>query len=90
MFCGMKSTSEARIGDTVYHVGAPVEPFPGFTPAKPMVFGMLFPAQQSDFTSLKKALEKLTLNDSSVTVQSASTAALGKSNIVLIFSCSMM
>ena len=37
MYAGMKSTEEAQVGDTFYHVNKPVEPLPGFKPAKPMV-----------------------------------------------------
>lgn len=74
---GMKTIKEARIGDTVSHPRSKVEPFPGFVPAKPMVFAGIFPVDSSDFELLSDAIEKLTLNDASVTVEKKTSAALG-------------
>ncbi|MGB8468402.1 MAG: translation elongation factor 4 [Candidatus Babeliales bacterium] len=74
---GMKTVKEARVGDTLYHTRQPVEPFPGFKPAKPMVFAGIFPIDNSEFEQLQTAIEKLTLNDASVTVEKTSSAALG-------------
>jgi elongation factor 4 len=74
---GMKTIREARVGDTVYHAKKPVTPFPGFKPAKPMVFGGIFPIDSEEFEPLQEAIEKLTLNDASVTVEKKSSAALG-------------
>ena len=62
----MRSVKEASIGDTVYKTSAPVEPFPGFAPAKPMVFAGVYPMDQSEHPQLRSALEKLLLNDPSV------------------------
>jgi len=73
----MKSVKEARIGETVFLTKQPVEPFPGFKPAKPMVFAGIFPIENSDFEVLRDAIEKLTLNDASVTVEKKSSPALG-------------
>ena len=42
LYASMKDTSEAQIGDTLYHVNQPVEPLPGFKPAKPMVNDISF------------------------------------------------
>lgn len=79
MFCGMKSISEAMVGDTFHHVGEEVEAFEGFKPAKPMVFGSFYPTEQSEYPSLRVAIDKLTLNDNSVTVLPANSEALGES-----------
>jgi len=74
---GMKTIKEARVGDTIYHTKKPVEPFPGFKPAKPMVFAGIYPVEPNEFEALKEAIEKLTLNDASVTVEKKSSPALG-------------
>uniref|UniRef100_A0A8C5MQZ1 GTP binding elongation factor GUF1 n=1 Tax=Leptobrachium leishanense TaxID=445787 RepID=A0A8C5MQZ1_9ANUR len=77
LVAGMKDVNEAQIGDTLYFQKHPVEPLPGFKSAKPMVFAGMFPVDQSEYNNLKSALEKLTLNDSSVAVNRDSSAALG-------------
>jgi elongation factor 4 len=74
---GMKSVREARVGDTLFHTKKPVTPFPGFKPAKPVVFAGLYPVESNEFDQLQEAIEKLTLNDASVTVEKKSSAALG-------------
>lgn len=74
---GMKEVKEAQIGDTLFLQDRPVEPLPGFKPAKPMVFAGMFPMDQSEHSGLRSAIERLTLNDSSVTVQRDSSLALG-------------
>lgn len=74
---GMKSVKEARVGDTLFHVKQPVTPFPGFKPAQPMVFAGIYPIENSDFDVLRDAIEKLTLNDASVSVEKTSSTALG-------------
>ena len=74
---GMKTVREARVGDTLYHAKKPVTPFPGFRPAKPVVFAGIFPVDATEFDQLREAIEKLTLNDASVTVEKKSSAALG-------------
>ncbi len=77
MIAGMKTVKEARIGDTIFLTKQPVEPFPGFKPAKPMVFAGIFPVENSDFELLQDAIGKLTLNDASVTIEKKSSPALG-------------
>ncbi|KAG5845313.1 hypothetical protein ANANG_G00137490 [Anguilla anguilla] len=77
VIAGMKDVKEAQIGDTLFHHKHPVEALPGFKPAKAMVFAGMFPMDQSDYSTLRSAVEKLTLNDSSVTVQRDSSPALG-------------
>lgn len=74
---GMRSTKEARVGDTLYHYRNTVEPLPGFKPAKHMVFSGLYPADGSDFEALNHAIERLTCNDASVSVAKESSTALG-------------
>ncbi|KAF8077727.1 translation factor GUF1, mitochondrial [Lyophyllum atratum] len=76
--CNMKESSEAHIGDTIYRVGEPVEPLPGFQPAKAMVFAGVFPVDSSDFPKLEESIKRLTLTDRSVTVQRESSSALGQ------------
>ncbi|XP_078073011.1 translation factor Guf1, mitochondrial isoform X2 [Mustelus asterias] len=77
LVAGMKEVKEAQIGDTFHLQKQPVEPLAGFKPAKPMVFAGMYPVDQSEYTNLRKAVEKLTLNDSSVTVHRDSSPALG-------------
>ncbi|XP_042323358.1 translation factor GUF1, mitochondrial isoform X2 [Sceloporus undulatus] len=77
LIAGMKEVTEAQIGDTIYLHNQPVDPFPGFKSAKPMVFAGMYPVDQSEYNNLKSAVEKLTLNDSSVTVHRDSSLALG-------------
>nr|XP_040148418.1 translation factor GUF1, mitochondrial isoform X3 [Ictidomys tridecemlineatus] len=77
LIAGMKDVTEAQIGDTLYLHNHPVEPLPGFKSAKPMVFAGMYPVDQSEYNNLKSAIEKLTLNDSSVTVHRDSSLALG-------------
>lgn len=74
---GMRSTKEARVGDTLYHVRGVVEPLPGFKPVKHMVFSGLYPADGSDFEALNHAIERLTCNDASVVVTKETSTALG-------------
>ncbi len=74
---GMKTVREARIGDTIFATKYPVKPFPGFRPAKPMVFAGIFPVENTEFELLKDAIEKLTLNDASVGIEKKSSPALG-------------
>lgn len=74
---GMKTVKEARVGDTVYHTKKPVAPFPGFKPAKPVVFAGIYPVESTEFELLRDAIEKLTLNDASVTTEKKTSPALG-------------
>lgn len=77
VIAGMKTVKEARVGDTLMAFKKPVEPFPGFKPAKPMVFAGIFPIDNDDFDELSDAIEKLTLNDASVSITKTSSPALG-------------
>ncbi len=74
---GMKTVREAHIGDTVYHTRQPVPMLPGFKCAKPVVFSGIYPVETSEFDFLRDAIEKLTLNDASVSVEKKTSNALG-------------
>ncbi len=74
----VKSLQDARVGDTVTRTDNPAEkPIPGYQEPKPMVFSGLFPTQSDDFEDLRSALEKLQLNDASLTYQPETSEALG-------------
>ncbi|MDO4789482.1 MAG: translation elongation factor 4 [Porphyromonas sp.] len=75
---GIKSSKEVKVGDTITHVkgGAP-EAIAGFEEVKPMVFAGVYPIDAEDFENLRASLEKLQLNDASLTFQPESSAALG-------------
>ncbi len=78
IICGIKDIREVKVGDTVTtHHKAAVEPLPGFRRIKPMVFSGIFPVVSADFENLKDALEKLILNDSSLSFEPEKSAALG-------------
>ncbi|HUM36378.1 MAG TPA: translation elongation factor 4 [Anaerolineae bacterium] len=74
---GLKSVREARVGDTVTDARRPAaEPLPGYKPAKPMVFASLYPSEADDYANLRDALEKLQLNDASLTFTPETSKAL--------------
>ena len=76
--CGIKSIRDVTVGDTIIHAGQEnMEPLPGFQKVKPMVFAGLFPVESPDFKELEVALEKLALNDSSLSYEVETSAALG-------------
>lgn len=77
VIAGMKTVKEARVGETFFQAKNPVEPLPGFKPAKSMVFAGIYPVESSQYEELKDAIEKLTLNDPSVHVEKESSTALG-------------
>jgi GTP-binding protein LepA len=74
---GLKTVQECRVGDTITlaNSGA-VEPLPGYTQVKPMVFAGLYPIENDDYHDLRDALEKLQLNDASVTFTPETSQAL--------------
>jgi translation elongation factor EF-4 len=74
----MKSTSDAFIGDTFYHFSKTVQPLPGFSAAKPMVFSGVFPVASDDFQKLFDSISKLLVNDASVSMQRETSASLGQ------------
>jgi GTP-binding protein LepA len=78
VIAGIKSLAEVRIGDTVTEAARPAaEPLPGFREVKPMVFTGLYPVDAEDYGNLKAALEKLRLNDGSISYEPETSAALG-------------
>ncbi|MFH1832092.1 MAG: translation elongation factor 4 [bacterium] len=77
IICGMKTVKEARVGDTFFSIKTPIEPLPGFKPAKSMVFAGIYPVEATEFDEVRDAIEKLTLNDPSVHVEKESSTALG-------------
>lgn len=75
---GIKTSREVRVGDTITHVGNPCDKaIEGFQEVKPMVFAGVYPIEAEDFENLRSSLEKLQLNDASLTFQPESSAALG-------------
>lgn len=75
---GIKTSKEVRVGDTITHVERPCESaIDGFEEVKPMVFAGVYPIDAEDFENLRASLEKLQLNDASLTFQPESSAALG-------------
>ena len=74
---GLKTVSECRVGDTITLAAKPAEaPLPGYRKAKPMVFAGVYPVEGEDYPDLKDALEKLQLNDASLTYEPESSEAL--------------
>lgn len=75
---GIKSSREVKVGDTITHVENPCkEAIDGFEEVKPMVFAGVYPIETEDFENLRASLEKLQLNDASLTFQPESSVALG-------------
>lgn len=78
IICGIKDIRDVKVGDTVTTAknSAP-SPLPGFQRIKPMVFAGIFPVVASEYANLKDALDKLCLNDSSLSYEVEKSAALG-------------
>lgn len=75
---GIKTSKEVKVGDTITHVSNPCDKaIEGFEEVKPMVFAGVYPIETEDFENLRASLEKLQLNDASLTFQPESSAALG-------------
>ena len=75
---GLKTVHEARVGDTVTRTANPAhEPLPGYLHPKAMVFAGIYPSEADDYQNLREALEKLQLNDASLTFQPETSQALG-------------
>ncbi len=75
---GIKTSKEVKVGDTITHVKNPCkEAIAGFEEVKPMVFAGVYPIESEDFENLRSSLEKLQLNDASLTFQPESSVALG-------------
>ncbi len=74
---GIKTSKEVKVGDTITHVSNPGGAIDGFEEVKPMVFAGVYPIEAEDFENLRASLEKLQLNDASLTFQPESSMALG-------------
>ncbi len=78
VIANIKRVADTKIGDTITEDDRPAaEPLPGFEDIKPMVFAGLYPVDASEYESLRDALEKLRLNDSSLFYEPENSAALG-------------
>ena len=75
---GIKDAKEVKVGDTITHVDRPCnKAIEGFQEVKPMVFAGVYPIDPTDYENLRASLEKLQLNDASLTFQPESSVALG-------------
>ncbi len=75
---GIKDAKEVKVGDTITHVNAPCDKaIEGFQEVKPMVFAGVYPIDPADYENLRASLEKLQLNDASLTFMPESSVALG-------------
>jgi len=75
---GIKVANEVKVGDTITHTDTPCEkPIDGFEDVKPMVFAGIYPVDTEDYEELRNSMEKLQLNDASLTFEPESSAALG-------------
>jgi GTP-binding protein LepA len=78
IIAGIKDLHDAKVGDTVTLQGRPAaSPLPGFKEVKPQVFAGLFPVESNQYDALRDALEKLSLNDSSLRYEPEVSQALG-------------
>ena len=75
---GIKTSTEVKVGDTITHVARPCDKaIAGFEESKPMVFAGVYPIEADEFEDLRASLEKLQLNDASLSFFPESSAALG-------------
>ena len=75
---GIKVANEVKVGDTITHTDKPCDhPIEGFEDVKPMVFAGIYPVDTEDYEELRASMEKLQLNDASLTFEPESSAALG-------------
>ncbi len=78
LITGIKTSTEVRVGDTITHVARPCEEaVEGFQEVKPMLFAGIYPTEADQYEELRASLEKLKLNDASLTFEPESSAALG-------------
>jgi len=78
VMANIKTVTEARVGDTITDAERPTrQPLPGFKEVKPMVFSGLYPVESHQYDALRDAMEKLRLNDSSLSYEKESSLALG-------------
>ncbi|MDY4043136.1 MAG: translation elongation factor 4 [Marinifilaceae bacterium] len=75
---GIKTSTEVKVGDTITHIERPCDKaIEGFKEVKPMVFAGIYPIDSEDYEDLRTSIEKLQLNDASLTFEPESSAALG-------------
>ena len=75
---GIKNAKEVKVGDTITHIARPtITAVEGFEDVKPMVFAGIYPVDTDEYEELRASLEKLQLNDASLTFEPESSAALG-------------
>ena len=75
---GIKTAAEVKVGDTITHVANPCEKaIDGFSDVKPMVFAGIYPVDTDDYEELRYSIEKLQLNDASLSFEPESSVALG-------------
>jgi GTP-binding protein LepA len=75
---GIKNSVDVKVGDTITHVARPAhEAIAGFEDVKPMVFAGVYPVETDEYEDLRASLEKLRLNDASLTFEPESSLALG-------------
>jgi GTP-binding protein LepA len=75
---GLKTVHDCRVGDTITLASAPAaEPLPGYRHPKPMVFAGIYPVEADDYPELRESLDKLQLNDASLTFEPETSQALG-------------
>ncbi len=74
---GIKTSKEVKVGDTITHVDRPCAAVAGFEDVKPMVFAGIYPIDTDDYEELRNSMEKLQLNDASLTYEPESSQALG-------------
>ena len=78
IIAGIKTVSDVKVGDTVTLADDPAEEaLPGFKDVKPVVFSSIYPIDSNDYEELKDSMEKLCLNDASITYEKDSSIALG-------------
>lgn len=78
VIAGIKSVRDIEVGDTITHLERPAaEPVPGYKKAKQVVFSSIYPINSDEYRELAKAMDKLAINDASLTYEKDSSAALG-------------
>lgn len=77
LITGIKNAKEVKVGDTIVNAVNPAEAIKGFEEVKPMVFAGIFPVNTDDFEELRECMDKLQLNDASLTYELETSQALG-------------
>ncbi|MGH7144135.1 MAG: translation elongation factor 4 [Planctomycetota bacterium] len=74
---GIRGLQDVSVGDTVHDAGVEIDPLPGYSESKPMVYAGFYPSDHNDFEALRKAMQKLRLNDAAFVFEPESSEALG-------------